>query len=82
MNFFTKVYGFFSTRIEALKKAFDGRGLLVSIKSSFDIRDLLVYGGLFFIGYGLHQLYPWLGFTAFGVVSMLLGLGWIIRVPK
>jgi len=52
------------------------------IKSSFDIRDLLVYGGLFFIGYGLHQLYPWLGFTAFGIVSMLLGLGWIIRVPK
>lgn len=69
MNFFTKVYGFFSTRIEVLKKAFDAR-------------DVLVYGGLFFIGYGLHQLYPWLGFTAFGVVSMLLGLGWIIRVPK
>ena len=82
MNFFAKFYGFFSARIEALKKVFDVRGLLVSIKSSFDMRDLLVYGGLFFIGYGLHQLYPWLGFTAFGVVSMLLGLGWLFRVLK
>jgi len=69
MKFITKFYGFFSTRIEAIKKA-------------VDVRDVLVYGGLFFIGYGLYQLYPWLGFTAFGIVSMLLGLGWIIRVPK
>jgi hypothetical protein len=69
MKFIAKFYGFFSTRIEALKKV-------------VDVRDGLVYGGLFFIGYGLYQLYPWLGFTAFGVVSMLLGLGWIIRVVK
>lgn len=69
MKFITKFYGFLSARIEVLKKA-------------FDVRDVLVYGGIFFIGYGLYQLYPWLGFTAFGVVSMLLGLGWIIRVPK
>jgi hypothetical protein len=69
MKFFTKVYGFLSARIEAFKKV-------------FDVRDVLVYGGLFFIGYGLYQLYPWLGFTAFGVLSMLLGLGWLIRVPK
>lgn len=69
MKLFAKFYGFLSVRIEALKKV-------------FDVRDVLVYSGLFFIGYGLYQLYPWLGFTAFGVVSMLLGLGWIIRVPK
>lgn len=69
MKFITKFYGFLSTRIEAIRKA-------------IDVRDILVYGGLFFIGYGLYQLYPWLGLTAFGIVSMLLGLGWIIRVPK
>lgn len=69
MNLLTKLRGWFSTRIDAIKNA-------------IDVRDVLVYGGLFFIGYGLHQLYPWLGFTAFGIVSMLLGLGWIIRVPK
>jgi len=50
--------------------------------SAFDVRDLLVYGGMFSIGYGLYQLHPWLGWTAFGVVSMLLGLGWILRVRK
>ena len=49
---------------------------------AFDIRDLLVYGGLFSIGYGLYQFRPWLGWTAFGIVSMLLGLGWILRVRK
>jgi hypothetical protein len=50
--------------------------------AAFDIRDFLVYGGLFSIGYGLYQFRPWLGWTAFGVVSMLLGLGWILRVRK
>jgi hypothetical protein len=50
--------------------------------AAFDIRDLLVYGGLFSIGYGLYQLFPWLGWTAFGIVSMLLGLGWLFRVRK
>jgi hypothetical protein len=69
MKLITKFYGFFSAQIENLKGVFDGR-------------DILIFGGLFFIGYGLYQLYPWLGLTVFGVVSMLLGLGWIIRVPK
>lgn len=50
--------------------------------AAFDVRDLLVYGGLVSIGYGLYQLFPWLGWTAFGVVSMLLGLGWLFRVKK
>jgi len=67
-------------------------GLVTALKSvksrigaawaAFDIRDLLVYGGLFSIGYGLYQFRPWLGWTAFGVVSMLLGLGWILRMRK
>ena len=50
--------------------------------AALDVRDLLVYGGLLSIGYGLYQLFPWLGWTAFGIVSMLLGLGWILRVRK
>ena len=49
---------------------------------AFDVRDLLVYGGLLCIGYGLYQLFPWLGWTAFGLGSMLLGLGWLFRVRK
>jgi hypothetical protein len=53
-----------------------------TVWAAFDVRDLLVYGGLFSVGYGLYQLFPWLGWTAFGVVSMLLGLGWILRVRK
>lgn len=50
--------------------------------AAFDIRDLLVYGGLFSIGYGLYQFRPWLGWTVFGLFSMLLGLGWLFRVRK
>jgi hypothetical protein len=63
------VFGTLKSRINAAWKA-------------LDVRDLLVYGGLFSIGYGLYQLFPWLGWTAFGVVSMLLGLGWLFRVRK
>ncbi len=50
--------------------------------TAFDVRDLLIYGGLFSIGYGLYQFHPWLGWTVFGVVSMLLGLGWLFRARK
>ncbi len=50
--------------------------------AALDVRDLLVYGGLLSIGYGLYQLRSWLGWTVFGVVSMLLGLGWLFRVKK
>ena len=48
----------------------------------FDIRDYLVYGGLLSIGYGFYEFMPGLGFIAFGVISMLLGLGWLFRVRK
>ncbi len=50
--------------------------------AALDVRDLLIYGGLCSIGYGLYQFRPWLGWTAFGIVSMLLGLGWLFRVRK
>lgn len=53
-----------------------------AVYAAFDVRDFLVYGGLISTGYGFYMLFPWLGFVVFGVVSMLLGLGWIIRIPK
>ena len=53
-----------------------------SYAKNFDIRDYLVYGGLLSIGYGFYMFLPWLGFVVFGVVSMLLGLGWILRVKR
>jgi len=56
--------------------------LIEKARNAFDIRDFLVYGGLFCLGYGFFQLFAWLGWVVFGLVSMLLGLGWIIRVPK
>ena len=53
-----------------------------AVIAALDIRDFLVYGGLFSIFYGLYQFRPWVGWSVFGLVSMLLGLGWIVRVPK
>jgi len=47
-----------------------------------DIRDFLVYGGLFCLFYGFYQLFPWLGWVILGAISMLLGLGWLFRIPK
>jgi len=44
-----------------------------------DIRDFLVFGGLFCLGYGFYLLKPWAGWAVFGVASMALGLGWLIR---
>lgn len=39
-----------------------------------DLRDLFIFGGIALIGYGLWMLYPWLGFTATGVIFLSLGL--------
>lgn len=55
---------------------------VLSIWQAFDIRDLLVFGGLFSLSYGFYSLFSWLGFVVLGSVSMLLGLGWIVRRPK
>lgn len=64
MKFFTKVYGFLSVRIEALKKV-------------FDVRDVLVISGLSMLGYGLYLLYPWLSFTVCG--ALILAGGFFMR---
>lgn len=50
--------------------------------AALDVRDLLVYGGLFSIGWGSYLIRPAFGFIVWGIVSMLLGLGWILRVRK
>jgi hypothetical protein len=58
------------------------KNLFSPLAEAFDVRDLLVYGGLFATGYGFYQLHKWLGWVVLGLLSMLLGLGWILRVPK
>jgi hypothetical protein len=39
-----------------------------------DLRDFFVFGGLSMLGYGLYQLYPWLGWTVSGTILMSFGL--------
>jgi len=69
--------------IKPIKRFLQGiKSFSARVYAAFDVRDWLTYGGLFSIGYGFHLFMPWLGYVAFGVVSMLLGLGWIIRIPK
>ena len=65
--------------VSALKTA---KSRLGAMWAAFDVRDILVYGGLLSIGYGLYQFLPWLGWTVGGLISMLLGLGWLFRVRK
>ena len=47
------------------------------IKDYLDIRDILVFGGLGLLGYGLWLLRPWLGFAVAGAV--LMGIGYLMR---
>jgi len=44
------------------------------ITFSFDVRDLFLFIGLFFVGYGLWLYAPWIGFTVAGFLLMLLAL--------
>lgn len=43
------------------------------------IQDLFVFGGLFFLGYGLSMFRPWVGVSVSGALLMALGLGWLTR---
>lgn len=49
------------------------------IKDYLDIRDILVFGGLGMLGYGLYLFEPWTAYVVTGVLLMLLGLGWLFR---
>lgn len=46
---------------------------------AFDVRDVLVFGGLGILAYGLHLFRPWLAFTVCGV--LLMTIGYLMR-PK
>lgn len=48
-----------------------------SIKNGLDVRDVLVFGGLSMLGYGLYLLRPWLGFAVSG--ALLMGIGYLMR---
>lgn len=41
--------------------------------TAFDVRDLLVFGGMAMLGYGLYLLRPWIAFTVCGSLLMLIG---------
>jgi hypothetical protein len=47
---------------------------LGTLKKGFDVRDVLVFGGLSMLGYGLYLLRPWLGFAVSGALMMGIGL--------
>jgi hypothetical protein len=40
----------------------------------FDLRDLLVFGGLMMAGYGLWLYRPWIAFSVCGVALVAIGL--------
>ena len=43
---------------------------------ALDVRDILVFGGLAMLGYGLFLFKPWLGFAVPGFLMLILGLLW------
>jgi hypothetical protein len=47
--------------------------LLEKLKRFFDLRDVLAFGGLFVMGYGLYLLRPWIAFAVCGGILMLMG---------
>lgn len=51
------------------------------VKTTFGIRDIFIFGGISMLGYGLHLYLHWLGFAISGGILLLLGLGWITRIP-
>jgi hypothetical protein len=44
----------------------------VTLKS--DVRDFLLFSGLFFVGYGLYLYAPWLGYTVGGGLLMIIAI--------
>jgi hypothetical protein len=56
-------------------------GALKKFLSVFDLRDVLVFGGIFLIGFGLYKVHPGAAFSTSGALLLLLGLGWLTRMP-
>jgi len=66
--------------IETIKNSI--KSFFSSVYNSFDLRDILVFGGMASIGYGLYQYCNWSAFAVCGALLMLLGLGWLDRGQK
>ena len=45
-----------------------------SIADPFDMRDFLLFSGLFILSYGLWLLSPWIGYSVGGLLLMLIAL--------
>ena len=43
------------------------------VKRIFNVKDILFFGGIAMLGYGLHAVYPWLAFCVCGTLLMLAG---------
>jgi hypothetical protein len=54
--------------VDTLKSAF------LRVGNAFDRRDVLVFGGLSLLGYGLYLHSPSLAFSVCGSIIMLIGL--------
>jgi len=45
-----------------------------SVREKIDIRDFLLFSGLFFVAYGLWLFAPWIGYSVGGFLLMLIAL--------
>ena len=53
------------------------KSLFKSLWEFFEFRDILVYGGLIMLGYGLYLEWGlWLGLMVCGIIMFILGLLW------
>ena len=64
----------FSRTQQAIASRFD------AARAAFDIRDVLLFGGLAMLGYGLYRYRPWVAFTVCGALLMLIGFS--MRGPR
>jgi hypothetical protein len=48
--------------------------LKLIIQEAPDLRDISVFGGILFMGYGLYLFQPWVAFTAIGACFVAIGL--------
>ena len=53
------------------------KSLFKGLWEFFEFRDVLVYGGLIMLGYGLYLKWGlWLGLMVCGIIMFILGLLW------
>jgi len=57
---------------QLLLRLFAAISTTVTLKS--DVRDFLLFSGLFFVGYGLWLYAPWIGFTVGGGLLMVIAM--------